>query len=516
MGSSAAVPVRSALVLHLRPAALVVAAAFVLTACASTEPGATKGTTAPLPGGTVPGSPVESFDESLDWSECGDRLECASIEVPLVHADPAAATITLPLMRHLAGDADERIGTLLVNPGGPGVGGLFLAEFADQIYDEVLLERFDILAWDPRGVGGSEPPVECVDELDPFFSIDPTADTEAERAALDDIGKEFAEACATNTSEGLLANISTRDAAMDMDLIRRSLGEETISYFGFSYGSELGATWATLYPDTVRAAVLDSASAPNADGAEQAVEDAVALERVFTAFLNDCADDPSCAFHSDGNPASAFTDLMAALEQDPLEVDPDRPAVNEAIALFAVISALYDSESWPDLARQLDEARDGDGAGLLDAYDQYLLRNPDGTYGNEFEALLAINCLDQPGPTDHAAVDERNDAIEAAAPLLGRFESLPYVCADWPVRRAAPPVDITGKGAGPIMVIGATGDPVTSIESSAKMAAALEEGFLVTVDAAQHTVYGVDDCGDDAVHDYLIDLVVPADDLVCD
>ena len=498
--------------MHLRTRAGLLAGLLILASCSGSDPGATVGTAVSLPGGVV-----EAPDGgTLDWVECGESLECTTLDVPLVHDDPTAGTITLPLTRHLAQDPGERIGTLLVNPGGPGVGALFLAEFAEQIYADDLLDRFDILAWDPRGVGGSDPHVDCVDDLDPYFSLDPTPDDEAERAALESTGREFGEACAANTGELLLANISTRDTAIDMDLIRQALGEEEISYFGFSYGSELGATWATLFPETVRAAVLDSSSAPNADTDDQAVEDTVALERVFTAFLTDCADDPTCAFHNGGNPASAFSDLMDSLEADPLEVDTDRPAVNEAIALFAVISALYDSASWPELARQLDEAQAGDGAGLLDAYDQYLLRNPDGTYTNEFEALLAINCLDAPGPTDHAAVDALNDEIAVAAPLLGQFESLPYVCADWPVRRSGEPVEITGAGAGPILVIGATGDPVTSIESSGKMADALEEGFLVTVDAAQHTVYGVDDCGDDAVHAYLVDLVVPPDDIVCD
>lgn len=524
--AEATAPARPSLgaVVPRRSLALFAALAVVTGACASTDPGATAGSTAPLPGGSstdAPDDPPDSPDDAtggggIDWSPCGGQLDCGSLDVPLDHDDPSAGTITLPLVRHNATDPDERIGSLLVNPGGPGVGGLFLAQFADQIYDDDLLERFDIVAWDPRGVGGSEPAVDCVDDLDPFFSIDATPDTAAEEQAQVTAGEDFIAGCVERSGNELLSHVSTRESAMDMDLIRRALGEERISYFGFSYGSELGAVWATLFPQTVRAAVLDSASAPNATGTAQAVEDMVALERVFTAFLTDCTDDPDCAFHSDGNPASAFTDLMEQLDTEPLEVEPDRPPVTEGVLLFAVISALYDDSKWPDLAEALAAARDGDGAGLLDAYDEYLLRLPDGSYGNEFEALLAINCLDDPGPTDHDEVDALNAELEVAAPLLGQFQSLPYICADWPVRLDDERVFVDGAEAGPIMVIGATGDPVTSIESSGKMADALEEGFLVTVDADQHTAYGETDCGDDAVHDYLIDLVVPEGELVCD
>ncbi len=489
----------------------VLAATIAGAACSSSDPGVSAGPSATL------GSddrPVEPVTGSIDWEECGDGVECGVLAVPLVHDDPGAGTIELAVERHLATEPLQRIGSLLVNPGGPGVGGLVLAEQAELVYGEELLRRFDIVAFDPRGVGESNPPIECVEELDPYFSLDPTPDDTAERDALIDASAAFAEACSATSGDELLANVTTWDAARDLDLIRRALGEETISYFGFSYGSELGATWATLFPETVRAAVLDSAAAPNASSEEQTLEDTVALETAFEQFLDDCAADPGCAFHNGGDPRSAYLTLVDALDAEPLLVEPGRPPVNEGVAAFAVLSALYDSQSWPELARSLAEAQDGDGAGLLDAYDGYLLRRPDGSYTNDFEGLLAINCLDDPGPQTHAEVDELAAKSAAVAPLLGRLELLPYVCADWPVRRADSP-RITGAGAGPILVIGSSGDPITSIASSRKMADALEGGVLLTVEADQHIAYGVNACGDSAVERYLVELVVPDDGTVC-
>jgi pimeloyl-ACP methyl ester carboxylesterase len=471
------------------------------------------GQAAPLDDGAGP-APSEG-DEPIDWEACGESLECGRLTVPLDHDDPAGATIEIALTRFLARDAGERIGSLLVNPGGPGTGGLFLAEFADRLYGDRLLDRFDIVAFDPRGVGASTPAVDCADDLDPYFSLDSTPDDDAEREAVALASEDFVSGCVERSGLELLAHVSTREAATDLDLIRQALGEDEISYFGFSYGSELGAAWVTLFPETVRAAVLDSAAAPNPDGVDQAVEDTVALEAALGRFFADCAEDPSCALNDGGSPEAAYTDLMEGLELEPLEVDPDRPPVNEGIAFVAVISALYDALSWPDLARALDDARSGDGAALLGMYDAYLLRAPDGSYGNDFDALLAINCLDDQSPRDRSFTDSVNAEIAQAAPILGRHVILAYVCSDWPVP-SAPDLQITGAGAGPVVVIGSTGDPITSIESSRKMADALEGGVFVSVAAEQHIAYGVSACGNDIIEDYLIDLTVPADGTECD
>ena len=445
--------------------------------CTETDPAVEGGASAVLATDATAGPVVGR----IDWERCDDEVDCGELVVPLDHDDPSLGTIELALERHPASEPDRRIGSLLVNPGGPGVSGLRLAEFAERYFAPELVARFDIVAFDPRGVGESRPRIDCVDDLDPFFALDPTPDDDVERAALVDADRAFAEACSARSGDALLANVATRDAAVDLDLIRRALGEDRISYFGFSYGSELGATWATMFPDTVRAAVLDSAAAPNADDSdEQSVAEAVALEDVLEHFLDDCGSNSDCPLFADGDPRAAYVALMAALERGPLVVTDGRPAVNEAVAAWAVFSFLYDSTDWPELAAALAAARDGDGTALLAAYDGYLLRNDGGTDADEFEALLAVNCLDA-GPISAADVDRRSAAAAVAAPLIGPLRLLPYICSDWPVERDDQ-VLITGAGAGPILVLGATGDPMTSIDSSRQMADALEGGVLVTVD----------------------------------
>jgi pimeloyl-ACP methyl ester carboxylesterase len=478
--------------------AIAVTIAVTLTACSSGGGSEVAEVAVPRPD---PGT--------IAWSECGEGLECGTLAVPLDHAAPAGAQMQLALTRHLARTDDERIGSLLVNPGGPGVSGLFLAEIAESFYGDDLLDRFDIVAFDPRGVGKSTPTIDCIDDYDPYFSLDPTPDTDTEREALADASQAFADACAEKVGTDVLAHTNTVDAARDLDRSRRALGEA-----GFSYGSELGAVWATLFPDTVRAAVLDSAETPNDNSDQKSVDDAIAMERAFQEFLDECGADEGCAFYSDGAPAAGYTELMQALEEAPLTADPTRPPVNEAIAGIAVLSSLYGADRRDNLASALAAARDGNGRELLRHYDQYLTRDGVGGYTDEFEALLAYNCIDGPGPLTREGVDELVLQVGQAAPLLGQLQTLPYVCLDWPVRLAES-VTITGAGAGPILVMGASGDPITSIESSRKMADTLEGGVLVTVEADQHIAYGVGECGDDAVERYLIDLVVPQDGTVC-
>ncbi len=451
---------------------------------------------------------------TLRWDTCRDGLERGTLTVPLDHDDPSLGTIQLAVVRRLADDPARRIGSLLVNPGGPGFGGTVLAENAELIYGDELLERFDIVGWDPRGTGDSEPAIDCIDDYDPYFAVgDITPDTDAERQELIDTARAFAEAC-QERSGGLLPYVSTNASARDMDLLRAALGEDTISYFGFSYGSELGATWATLFPDTVRAAVLDGAADPTADPTESLVQQLAGFEATLATFLADCSARPQCAFHSDGNAEGAFDALMADLDEQPVPTEPGRPDLTRAMATTAVAQAMYDPSLWPVLASGLDQARQGDGSTLLALFDAYYQRQPDGTYGNELEAFLAITCAD----TDERPSVEEADAhvprYRAAAPRFAPGTTGDYSCTFWPTA-GDPRIEITGAGAGPIVVIGTTGDPATPLDSTRAMAEALEDGRLIVVHADQHTGYGVNDCVNQAVHEYLVDLVAPPHELDC-
>lgn len=448
----------------------------------------------------------------LAWRSCGEALECSTIVAPLDYFTSGNESVSLPMTRHLARDQKRRIGSLLVNPGGPGFGGRYLAESAAAIFSKEILDRFDIVAWDPRGTGGSLPAIDCIDNYDPYFAIDPQPDTAEEKQSNIALAKQFADAC-NERSGALLAHVSTQDSARDMDLIRRALGEEKISYFGFSYGSELGATWATMFPNTVRAAVFDGAADPNASASQGMIDQAKGFEIALNAFLADCVN--KCAFADGADPGKVFDDLIAQIDANSYPTQPGRPSLNLGITYTAIADAMYATELWPVLDDALAAARQGDGSGLLKLNDDYYHRNADGTYTNDLEAFLAISCVDDRGPTTVEGVDAFNAQLEAAAPRLGTSFESGYGCVFWPVD-SAPNLVVTGKAAGPILVIGTTNDPATPFESSQRMARSLEKGIFVKVTGDGHTGYTRSDCVKKLVDKYLVKGEVPDGDVECD
>lgn len=473
----------------------------------------TTGEPAPAATGEVD---VEAFDPGpLEWEPFNDAVDVATLEVPVDWADPDGPRFELFLARYNAQDQENKIGSLLVNPGGPGSEGTFLALGAARIYDQAILRNFDIIAWDPRGTGESDPPIDCIDDYDPYFTaIDSTPQDEAERQELVDVSRRFAEACIENNE--YLEYVGTNNSARDMDAIRRALGEETISYFGFSYGSELGAVWATLFPDTVRAAVLDGAADPDADELESTLQQLAGFEASLNAFLAECSADAGCAFHNGGDAGTAFDELMVALDERPIPSgDPSRPPVNRDVATTAVIQAMYSDARWPALAESLAAAQQGDGAGLMALHDSYYQRMPDGTYDNFLEAFPVIGCADSAERRTVEEIDADAPRYAEAAPRLVPPGSLGgYTCTFMPPA-IDPRVEVTGEGAGTILVIGTTGDPSTPLDSTTRMANALEDSRLLVVEAEQHTGYGANRCVVDVVNRYLVDLQPPDDGLRC-
>ena len=483
------------------------ALATFLVVLASCGAGSSSDSTAPAP--TAPTA------DSISWSPCptDPMLDCARFTVPYDYTGRTKGEFTLKLVRHPATEKAKRIGSMLVNPGGPGFGGTFIPENADSYLSQDLLARFDVIGWDPRGTGGSTPFVDCIDDYDRYFAVDPTPSNDAERQAMIDSTKDFSVACEEKNG-AILPWISTNNTARDMDRIRAALGEEKITYFGFSYGSELGATWATMFPGTVRAAVLDGAADPNADFMQGGLDQAKGFEMELTTFLADCSKTPTCAFHNGGDAEGAFDTLMKSLDAKPLVVTKDRTPVNLAVAMTAVSQAMYSSTIWPDLEAALNDAQMGNGRGLLDLNDQYYQRNPDGTYGNELEAFNAILCVDDPGPRTIGEMESYTPEFKKVAPRMWPGFASGYGCIYW---KAKPDlrIPITGKGAGPIVVVGTTGDAATPLASSRNMTKALEDGHLVVVTGNHHTGYGANQCVLDAVDNYLIDLTVPSTETKC-
>ena len=454
---------------------------------------------------------------TIKWKSCSDDsldpLQCARLSVPFDYNNPSKGSFSLKLVKHPAKIRTQRIGSMLVNPGGPGFGGTTLAENADSYFSSTLIDTFDIIGWDPRGTGESTPAVDCVDDYDKYFTSDPSPETEAQQQVLVDASKAFNAECEKKSGE-ILPYISTNSTARDMDMIRAALGEEKITYFGFSYGSELGATWATMFPNNVRAAVLDGAADPTSNYMQGGLDQAKGFETEFTKFLAQCSANKDCPFYNNGNAEGAFDILIKELDARPLVVSKNRAAVNQTIAYTAVSQAMYSSTLWSELEIALANAQKGDGTGLLSLFDSYYQRTSDGRYGNELEAFNAIMCLDDPGPQTVEETDSYIPKFLKVAPRLGISFTGGYTCVFWPAKPDRR-IQITGKGAGPILVVGTTGDAATPLASSRKMASTLEGGRLIVVTGDRHTGYGANVCVISAVDDYLITTKVSFAEKAC-
>ena len=501
---------------------LVMLALLALTGCSTgSDDGAAASRTSPQRSsadteGAAPGGP-------LDWTTCADEaakmaeLECATLQVPLDHADPDGEMIELALARSVAtGPEDERIGSLVLNPGGPGGSGVeFLATAAAQFPSE-LSERFDLVSFDPRGVGASTP-VRCIDDATKDEQLrgdlSPDTDEELERALEDQ--EDFLEGCEERSGD-LIEHMSTADVATDVDLLREALGDEQLTYLGFSYGTAIGAVYATLFPDNVRALVLDGSVSPTATEEEQLLAQALGFERALDNFVEGCNADPSCAIGPDA--AAAVAEARAELEARPIEVATESGPRELGRDLFdlGVATALYDATLWGTLASSIANLDDGGGATLLSLVDRQIGRNPDGTYDNSSDAQSMVSCADL---AQRPSVDEATAAAEriiAAAPTFGAITAYGMLgCLDWPTA-AQPLPRLTGAGSPTLLVIGTVGDPATPYEWSQQMAEALESAVLLTYEGDGHTAFlSGGECIDDAVVAYLVDLVVPDEGTRC-
>lgn len=441
---------------------------------------------------------------ALEWVACGTNLSCATLVVPFDYESPDLGTFELPVKRYRSPQQTDRIGSLVVNPGGPGSGGTYLAESAETTYSDELRSHFDIVGWDPRGTGGSNPAVDCLDDLDDYFALDPSPDDETETRALLDGAHAFADACSARSAE-VLPYVSTADSARDIDSLRRALGEETITYFGFSYGSELGATWTSLFPDTVRAAVLDAAVDPSLSYVDALVDQAASFESILDRFFDHC-NTSRCVFMRDGESAEvAFDRIASTIDRRPLPTHDGRVLAGPGVFQTAVALAMYGEGWWGSLAEALSAADAGDGGPLLDLYDMYFGEHIDErTVGNDIEAYFAVSCLDRPEEFDDSDVNDRRTDLDRVAPRIGDgwFQEM-LICANWSVP-ARPREPVTTSAGTRVLVVGSTGDAATPLAGTRAMAQALRDSYLLVVDANDHTSYGGSDCATALIDEFLL------------
>jgi pimeloyl-ACP methyl ester carboxylesterase len=449
--------------------------------------------------------------QELVWQPCDDGFECTELEVPLDYDAPEKASIRLAVVRLPASHAADRLGSLVVNPGGPGASGLEYARLARRAQTEAVRARYDVVGFDPRGVGQSSP-VECAtdDELDALLAADGSPDSATEEQALIGLTEDFVAGCQA-MSGGLLPHVGTADAARDLDVLRAALGDENLTYLGKSYGTYLGATYAELFPERVGRLVLDGALDPTLSGAEIARGQAAGFELALDAFLDDCTALPDCPLGTDAAAAAQrLEDLLAQVDSEPLTSESGRD-VTQPLAALGVLAALYQEQAWPVLRNGLMRALDGDGTVLLAIADVYTDRASDGRYtSNSNEAIVAINCADRQelGDVDDLRAEARR--LQDVSPLFAAvagWAALP--CLSWPVP-ASPPRPVSASGADPILVVGTTRDPATPYAWSVALAEQLESGALLTYEGDGHTAYVRGSaCVDAAVDAYLVEGTLP-------
>ncbi len=448
----------------------------------------------------------------------GKRFDCATVAVPRDWSDRGGPTYDLALIRVRAADQRDRIGSLVLNPGGPGASGVDTAVYlslgpALGGLPAEITRRFDIVGFDPRGVERSSP-VDCVTDADQdaTFAAEPDPDTQAEFDAVVALNKRVAQGCGAKYG-GQLPLFSTEQAARDMDAVRAAVGDDKLTYLGYSYGTLLGATYAQLFPKRVRALVLDGAVDPEQGLVAGAEAQAKGFERAFTNFAAWCRGTPArCPIGPDAR--KAVTDAIAAAERSPVRGRDGRDATAGWVFL-AVVASLYDRSGWSRLAAAVRDLGRGDATGVLDLADGYADRDDRGRYTNMFDANVVVNCADTDAKVTAAQVRRLQFEWRAKYPLFGAPLAVGMLpCVFWPADRDPYPTG-TAAGAPAIVVVGTVGDPATPYENTAKLAAMLGVGRVLTWEGEGHTAYPNTTCITDAVDRYLIDLTVPAEGLRC-
>ena len=488
------------------------------TGAASHAPAASS----PAPAGAAspPATIAGYYAQRLRWRPCEHGFQCSRLLVPFDYQRPAWRRFSLPVIRLPATSPQTRIGSLVVNPGGPGGSGVQYALQARSQVSAAVRARFDVVGFDPRGVAGSVPAVRCLTgaQLDRFFATSDTPADTAQRAAVVSQAKLFARGCQEH-SGALLRYVGTASAARDLDVLRAALGDAKLTYLGKSYGTYLGTWYAQLFPAHVRALVLDGAVDPAESPLRLNLVQAQGFQVALRSFVANCLQLTGCPFPRGQSVTAAVARVQGMLDaaaRTPLASQISGQPGDSALLLNGVAAALYNKAFWPYLREGLTAAFAGNGTILVALGDALVERNRNGQYSNLTAAELAVDCTDHPWPRSLPAWRAAAASAARAAPMFGAaimWGSLP--CAYWPVRAPAPP-PLRGKGAPPILVVGTTRDPATPFRWAQALAHDLASGVLLGWIGDGHTAYmNGSSCVDSAVDKYLISLVPPRSGTVC-
>ena len=484
-----------------------------------------------------PSGPLSQFyDQQLSWGGCGGfavsqddqrafndpTYDCTYLRVPLDYSHPEAGEAKIAVLRRKASDPSRRVGSLVFNPGGPGASGTdVVTGLPKDVRTGQLGQRFDLIGFDPRGVGASRPAVKCftpaerdADRLDVEVDTSP-----AGVARIQGKEKDYDHKCTERTgSNALLAGVGTRDAAKDIDVLRAALGDQKLTYLGYSYGTDLGTAYAEQFPQNVRAMVLDGAVDPAQTQQERVLGQAAGFQHAFDTFAAWCTGQPDCPLGRDpAKTTAAYRALVLPVIDHPVPLADGRKLSYDD-AQTGTIQALYDTQLWAPLKRGLRELASGQGRILMTLADLYYGRQPDGSYSYEQDAFTAVNCVDDKPITDPATALALSKQAIAAAPFEddghGPSPALDE-CAFWPEPSTGGPHTPHITGLPQVMVVSVTGDPATPYQSGVNLAKDLN-ARLLTVQGTQHTaaLQGIS-CVDDIVTGYLTDLTLPPDGSRC-
>ncbi|MEG8105904.1 MULTISPECIES: alpha/beta hydrolase [Actinomyces] len=483
----------------------------------------------------VPAGLESFYNQKVSWYACAKTgmakaksgqdtgFTCAKVKVPLDYDNPGGKTIEIAVKKRAA--SEDSVGSLFVNPGGPGGSGIELVDGVGSYFSKNLTNSYDVVGFDPRGVGASTA-VDCLTD----------AELDAERAGANDPATPSATAtqeraqkmnasCESKTStSGLLDHIDTISAAKDLDILRAVDGQQALTYLGFSYGTYLGATYAELFPANTGRLVLDGAVDPTLGAEELAMGQAKGFEASLRAYVQSCQSSKvGCPLSGDvDSGVSQIREFLESTKTAPLPTSDDKRPLTYDLAVYGVLGSMYQTQLWPTLNLGLSQAMGKmgkpDGSTLLTIADTISSRKGDGSYSNNgTEALMAVNCLDYPVQGDNASWEENAKAVKEASPTFSSQLLYPDAyCQGWGHTSSRKREKITASGAAPILVVGTTGDPATPYAWSQALADQLESGQLLTWKGDGHTAYGrSNDCVKKAVDTYLLNGTMPDKGLTC-
>lgn len=521
MKSARAVPARSrSLAIGMR-AAGAMALVLVLSSCTLFGAGDTgaKGASTPNPeiASAAPAELRSYYTQKADWTACEADFECAKIKVPLDYSKPDGDSIEIAAIKLSTKGSSK--GSLLINPGGPGGSGYdFVKDAGTTHFSEKLRANFDIVGFDPRGVKRSAP-VTCLtdQERDASRAKIYDLDTDAGLAETLADNQVIAAKCEEKTGP-VLGELDTESSARDLDILRAALNDTKLNYMGFSYGTFLGSTYASLFPDNVGTMVLDGAMDPSLSYEELTSGQAKAFEKALRAYVEKCLQSDGCPLSGgvdDG--IQQIRDLIAAVEANPMRAKDGR-MVSASTLVTGMIVPLYNDDNWPLLTQALGAALNNDASPFLRLADFNAEREPDGSYSsNSTFAFSAINCLDYPMVMDTAGMRADDQQLRLDSPTFGKYFAYGGTnCKEWPYQNVRTPAPVDYKGSTNILVIGTTGDPATPVEWAGELRKQLDNASLLTWEGEGHTAYGrSNDCVGNAVDSYLVDGKTPADNTVC-